>query len=174
MSKRGGVLEFAILGLLHESPMHGYELRKRLSGTARHAARLLVRIALPLPEAADAARAGSPSRPTRRPPPVVVAPRSSTSSRLTAKSTSRSLLAEAGPHGLGGRHLRRSAGLLRTHRRRHPHAHSGRPTRSTGGTPRQRPRAPSVVPANGSTVTPLNCSNTDLSPSNVKCDGSTN
>jgi DNA-binding PadR family transcriptional regulator len=25
------VLEFAILGLLHESPMHGYELRKRLS-----------------------------------------------------------------------------------------------------------------------------------------------
>ncbi len=34
MSKRGsGVLEFAVLGLLHESPMHGYELRKRLSGT---------------------------------------------------------------------------------------------------------------------------------------------
>jgi DNA-binding PadR family transcriptional regulator len=25
------VLEFAILGLLHESPMHGYELRKRLN-----------------------------------------------------------------------------------------------------------------------------------------------
>jgi len=33
LSKRGGVLEFAILGLLHESPMHGYELRKRLSST---------------------------------------------------------------------------------------------------------------------------------------------
>lgn len=34
MSQRGsGVLEFAVLGLLHESPMHGYELRKRLSGT---------------------------------------------------------------------------------------------------------------------------------------------
>ena len=33
MSRRGsGVLEFAVLGLLHESPMHGYELRKRLSG----------------------------------------------------------------------------------------------------------------------------------------------
>lgn len=31
MSRRGGVLEFAILGLLHESPMHGYELRKRLN-----------------------------------------------------------------------------------------------------------------------------------------------
>ncbi|MEI8056684.1 MAG: PadR family transcriptional regulator [Actinomycetes bacterium] len=30
-SKRSGVLELAVLGLLHESPMHGYELRKRLS-----------------------------------------------------------------------------------------------------------------------------------------------
>ncbi|MCZ2527851.1 helix-turn-helix transcriptional regulator [Streptomyces sp. NPDC059506] len=31
MSKRSGVLEFAVLGLLRESPMHGYELRKRLN-----------------------------------------------------------------------------------------------------------------------------------------------
>jgi DNA-binding PadR family transcriptional regulator len=31
VSKRSGVLEFAVLGLLHESPMHGYELRKRLN-----------------------------------------------------------------------------------------------------------------------------------------------
>jgi DNA-binding PadR family transcriptional regulator len=31
MSKRGDVLEMAVLGLLHESPMHGYELRKRLN-----------------------------------------------------------------------------------------------------------------------------------------------
>ena len=30
--KRAGLLEFAVLGLLHETPMHGYELRKRLSG----------------------------------------------------------------------------------------------------------------------------------------------
>jgi DNA-binding PadR family transcriptional regulator len=30
-SKKGGVLELAVLGLLHESPMHGYELRKRLN-----------------------------------------------------------------------------------------------------------------------------------------------
>jgi DNA-binding PadR family transcriptional regulator len=27
--RRSGVLEFAILGLLHDAPMHGYELRKR-------------------------------------------------------------------------------------------------------------------------------------------------
>jgi len=31
-SKRTELLELAILGLLQESPMHGYELRKRLSG----------------------------------------------------------------------------------------------------------------------------------------------
>ncbi len=31
MAKRSGVLELAVLGSLHESPMHGYELRKRLS-----------------------------------------------------------------------------------------------------------------------------------------------
>ncbi|MCB0919606.1 MAG: PadR family transcriptional regulator [Actinobacteria bacterium] len=32
MAKRSGVLEFAVLGLLHDTPMHGYELRKRLNG----------------------------------------------------------------------------------------------------------------------------------------------
>lgn len=32
VSKRSELLELAVLGLLHESPMHGYELRKRLSG----------------------------------------------------------------------------------------------------------------------------------------------
>lgn len=31
MSRRGHVLELAILGLLAESPMHGYELRKQLT-----------------------------------------------------------------------------------------------------------------------------------------------
>ncbi len=31
MSRRSGVLELAVLGLLHEHPLHGYELRKRLN-----------------------------------------------------------------------------------------------------------------------------------------------
>ncbi|MBA2523597.1 MAG: PadR family transcriptional regulator [Solirubrobacterales bacterium] len=31
MAKRGDVLELAVLGLLNESPMHGYELRKRMT-----------------------------------------------------------------------------------------------------------------------------------------------
>jgi DNA-binding PadR family transcriptional regulator len=32
VAKRGAALELAVLGLLHESPLHGYELRKRLTG----------------------------------------------------------------------------------------------------------------------------------------------
>ena len=31
MARRADVLELAVLGLLHDSPMHGYELRKRLN-----------------------------------------------------------------------------------------------------------------------------------------------
>ena len=31
MTKRAEVLELAVLGLLHDSPMHGYELRKQLN-----------------------------------------------------------------------------------------------------------------------------------------------
>jgi DNA-binding PadR family transcriptional regulator len=31
MSRKSGVLELAVLGLLHEAPMHGYELRKRIN-----------------------------------------------------------------------------------------------------------------------------------------------
>lgn len=31
MGNRNGVLELAVLGLLHEAPMHGYELRKRVN-----------------------------------------------------------------------------------------------------------------------------------------------
>ena len=57
MAKRSEVLEFAVLGLLHESPMHGYELRKRLVQPARHLPRPVLRLALPLPEVARAARA---------------------------------------------------------------------------------------------------------------------
>jgi DNA-binding PadR family transcriptional regulator len=31
VARRGDVLELAVLGLLHEAPLHGYELRKRLN-----------------------------------------------------------------------------------------------------------------------------------------------
>ena len=44
------MLELAILGLLHESPMHGYELRKQLNAKARRIPRGdLLRLALPDP-----------------------------------------------------------------------------------------------------------------------------
>jgi DNA-binding PadR family transcriptional regulator len=33
VNRRSGVLTLAVLGLLHESPMHGYELRKRVNAT---------------------------------------------------------------------------------------------------------------------------------------------
>jgi len=33
VGQRSRVLELAVLGLLHETPMHGYELRKRLNST---------------------------------------------------------------------------------------------------------------------------------------------
>ena len=32
MTRRSDVLELAVLGLLHDAPMHGYELRKHLNG----------------------------------------------------------------------------------------------------------------------------------------------
>jgi DNA-binding PadR family transcriptional regulator len=32
VARRGETLELAVLGLLHEAPMHGYELRKQLNG----------------------------------------------------------------------------------------------------------------------------------------------
>ena len=31
MARRAETIELAVLGLLHEGPMHGYELRKRLN-----------------------------------------------------------------------------------------------------------------------------------------------
>ena len=31
MVSKGATLELAVLGLLHDSPLHGYELRKRLN-----------------------------------------------------------------------------------------------------------------------------------------------
>ena len=49
-SQRVGVLELAVLGLLHETPMHGYELRKRLNSVLGSVPRVRLRLALPVPE----------------------------------------------------------------------------------------------------------------------------
>ena len=45
-----GVLELAVLGLLHESPMHGYELRKRVNAQFGWGRVLSLRLAVPVPE----------------------------------------------------------------------------------------------------------------------------
>ena len=49
MSRRSALLELAILGLLHDSPMHGYELRKRLNAVLGAFRAAVLRHALPLP-----------------------------------------------------------------------------------------------------------------------------
>ena len=119
---RTGVLEFAVLGLLHRTPMHGYELSKQLNmvlGTFRalsygtlypclnklYAEGLIAREAdekpssermIPTPRATTArgtaGRPGSAGRQTR-------AGRSKIVYRLTAEGKERlqDLLAESGP-----------------------------------------------------------------------------
>jgi DNA-binding PadR family transcriptional regulator len=107
---RTGVLEFAVLGLLHRAPMHGYELSKQLNvllGTFRalsygtlypclnklYAEGLIAKEDdAPAAEARQAARPGTPGRPGR-------AGRSKIVYRLTAEGKERfqDLLADSGP-----------------------------------------------------------------------------
>ena len=62
------MLDLAILGLLEENDLHGYELRKRLGDLLGPAPRHLVRLALPGPRPAREGRPGQgrPSRPGPR------------------------------------------------------------------------------------------------------------
>jgi DNA-binding PadR family transcriptional regulator len=117
---RSRVLELAVLGLLHETPMHGYELRKRLSallGTFRAwgfgslypcLKELLAQglIAEEAPAETDPAESARPARPARPGRQRAVEParqrsgrRSKIVYRLTADGKERlqDLLAESGP-----------------------------------------------------------------------------
>ena len=114
-ASRSGTLELAVLGLLHETPLHGYELRKRLNsllGTFRAwgygslypcLKDLLAQglIAEEPPAEADAGQARRTGQ--DRPRPGQARPRSGRRSkivyRLTADGKERlqDLLAEAGP-----------------------------------------------------------------------------
>ena len=100
-NQRTGVLELAVLGILHETPMHGYELRKRLNsllgafrafgyGSLYPALKDLLRKGL---IAEDAATEGGIGRPLDRPR------RSKIVYRLTAEGKERlnDLLGESGP-----------------------------------------------------------------------------
>ena len=98
MAKRGAALDMAVLGLLHESPMHGYELRKRVNallgwsrllsyGTLYPCLKQLMRDGLIAP---DASAEGDGGRTGRRGRIVY---------RLTAEGKERfaDLLAQSGP-----------------------------------------------------------------------------
>lgn len=99
MAKRSSVLEFAVLGLLHDNPMHGYELRKRLNavlGSFRAISYgslypcLKQMLAADLIREAGPADSGAPTLTNRRAKIVY---------QLTANGKERfdELLAEAGP-----------------------------------------------------------------------------
>jgi DNA-binding PadR family transcriptional regulator len=47
MARRAETIELAVLGLLHEGPMHGYELREAAHLDARLGAGPVVRLSLP-------------------------------------------------------------------------------------------------------------------------------
>jgi DNA-binding PadR family transcriptional regulator len=100
-NQRTGVLELAVLGILHETPMHGYELRKRLNsvlgafrafgyGSLYPALKELLRNGL---IAEEAVTEGGVGRPLDRPR------RSKIVYRLTAEGKERlnDLLGESGP-----------------------------------------------------------------------------
>jgi DNA-binding PadR family transcriptional regulator len=100
-SNRSGVLELAVLGLLHETPMHGYELRKRLNallgafrafsyGSLYPCLKQLLALGLIAQEADDPQDGSSRARAGRRSKIVY---------RLTADGKERlqNLLTEAGP-----------------------------------------------------------------------------
>jgi DNA-binding PadR family transcriptional regulator len=108
---RSGVLEFAVLGLLYRTPMHGYELSKQLNlllGTFRalsygtlypclnklYAEGLIAREGDEAPRAPGALGSTRPARGTGRPPG-----RSKIVYRLTAEGKERlqDLLADSGP-----------------------------------------------------------------------------
>ncbi len=96
VAKRSDVLEFAVLGLLHESPMHGYELRKRLNATLGAFRAFSYGSLYPCLKTLLAAGLVTEQAAAAGGPPAS-GPGSSTSSRPRARSTSPSLLDESGP-----------------------------------------------------------------------------
>ncbi len=100
MGKRAEALELAVLGLLHDAPMHGYELRKQVNASAGLGSGVLIRHALPLPQGARAPRDSWPrTRPVRRLLHISADRRSKIVYKLTPEGKERfaDLLAQAGP-----------------------------------------------------------------------------
>jgi DNA-binding PadR family transcriptional regulator len=98
VAKRSDVLEFAVLGLLHESPLHGYELRKRLNATLGAFRAFSYGSLYPCLKALLAAGLVTES-PETAPPASVAGKRSRIVYQLTAEGKEHfvTLLAQSGP-----------------------------------------------------------------------------
>ncbi|MEV6979856.1 PadR family transcriptional regulator [Sphaerisporangium sp. NPDC051017] len=107
---RGGVLELAVLGSLHETPLHGYELRKRLNallgmfrafsyGSLYPCLRQLLSAGLIAEEPPDEHTPGSAAQTARDVTPPLAGRRSKIVYKLTAEGKERlqELLTQAGP-----------------------------------------------------------------------------
>lgn len=137
--KRSGILEFAVLGLLRESPMHGYELRKRLNtslgvfrafsyGTLYPCLKTLVASGWLIEESGSTTEDALAAPLAGRRAKIVY--------RLTAegKEHFEELLAD-GARRVRGRALRRSFRVLRADVTRRAHARTGGPPQSARGAP---------------------------------------
>ena len=144
MSRRSALLELAVLGLLHETPMHGYELRKRLNavlgafrplsyGTLYPCLRDLLGRGWITEATGTAPRSRPPGRPAG-------GPGSSTSSPPTGKDQFQALITQAGPSAWEDDDVRRALRLLLPHRGRGAAAHPRGPAQPARGAARRDPR----------------------------------
>ena len=138
-SRRSGVLEFAILGLLRDAPMHGYELRKRLNavlGSFR-----AISYGSLYPASADPRRAGPDHRGRGGGRQRARALGEAGEDRLRADRRRQGPVRRAGeahrPGVVGGRGVRRPSGLLRQHAGGGPDADPGGAPQPHGGAPEQ-------------------------------------
>jgi DNA-binding PadR family transcriptional regulator len=144
---KGQTLELAVLGLLHEAPMHGYELRKRLNLMFGWGRVLSYGSLYPTLEE-DAAQATGSRRPTRRrlrAHPVSKRPR--IVYQVTEAGTrefQRLDVGESGPTALGGRQLRHPLRLLLLHRHGDPPAGPRRSARPDSRSASTRVQSPAV------------------------------
>ena len=123
MTRRGAALELAVLGLLHDAPMHGYELRKQLIALLGWGRVLSYGTLYPCLKALTKAGyiiADPPSAVTVRPGAAEPRRRNRIVYQLTAEGKERfaKAMEDSGPDGVGRRELRRSLCLLRAHRLR--------------------------------------------------------
>ena len=136
------MLELAILGLLHESPMHGYELRKQLA-TKLGAIRAAISYGSLYPTLRRLQTAGWITEAGETPAgdadvPPLTSRRGRVVYKITAEGKERfqDLLAQAGPETYDDAGVRRALRLLRPHRPGDPAAHPGGPPPPDRGAPR--------------------------------------